>query len=170
MDARLFPQSLFGARLRGSFNPESVAVREGSAELNVRVPISNEVVNRVDLIGRYRYLRRLPEFEESQRGSPSNRRAGDTELNQIDLTTRIELFTRVRLSYTALYSLSVDSGFIRNKGLLEYVSKCRCWGVGVSVQEERRQGWSGGFSIRFLGLGDEQDNLFGAGFGAGLEL
>ena len=170
LDARLFPRGLIGTRVRGSFNPESVAVREGSAELSMRLPIENQVVNRLDLIGRYRYLRRLPEFVESQRGSPSNSRDGDTELNQFDITTRIELFRRVRLSYTALYSLSVDSGFIRNRGLLEYVSKCRCWGVGVTVQEERRQGWSGGFSIRFLGLGDEQGNLFGGGFGGGVEL
>jgi LPS-assembly protein len=168
LDARLFPSRLIGGRLRGSFNPQSVAVREGEAELVLNVPVSNAFVERLELVGRYRYLRRLPFFIEADRQSPTVESAGDSVLNQIDLTARIELFSRFRLSYSTIYSLDADSGAIRNQGLVEYVSGCRCWGVGVYVEEQRRQGWRGGFSIRFLGLGDEQGSLFGSGFGAGV--
>ena len=93
---------------------------------------------------------------------------GDTELNQIDLTSQIELSARIRLSYRAVYSLVGLTGFIRNRGMIEYVSKCRCWGVGVSLYQERRIGFGGGFMIRFLGLGDDETELYDGGFGTGL--
>jgi hypothetical protein len=91
-------------------------------------------------------------------------------VNQIDWTLQIELTARVRLSYSSVLSLISGEGFIRNRGLLEYVSKCRCWGVGVIVSHESQDGIRGGFEIRFLGLGDETSSLFDTGFGAGLNL
>jgi len=168
LDAGLVPRGPLSGRLRGSFNPESRAFREGEAQLGLDLPFEDGWLNRLGLVGRYRYLRRLPEFLESERGSPSTRDFGDSELNQIDLTTSVQLFSRIRLSYSTIFSLSAGEGLIRQQGLLEYVSRCRCWGVGFVVQEESRQGFSGGFSIRFLGLGDEAGNLFGNGLGFGL--
>ncbi|HKK49994.1 MAG TPA: LPS assembly protein LptD, partial [Myxococcota bacterium] len=170
LDAHLLPRGMLGGRLRGSFNPESLAVREGEAELNLQLPLEVDWIDRFTLFGRYRYLRRLPEFVETQRGSPSTRSVGDTELNQVDLSTSLQVFTRIRLSYSAIFSLVNDEGLIRQQGLVEYVSKCRCWGIGLALQEESRQGFSAGFSIRFLGLGDGAGDLFGGGFGAGLQL
>ena len=54
------------------------------------------------------------------------------------------------------------------EAVIEYVSKCRCWGVGVSLYQERRIGFGGGFMIRFLGLGDDETELYDGGFGTGL--
>ena len=127
------------------------------------------MANNANLGGRYRYLRRLPLFLETVRGDLSTQRIGNTELNQLDLSGRIEFTARVRLTYRSVYSF-VDNEFIRNQGILEYVSKCKCWGIGASVNHERRQGFSGGFEIRFLGLGEEKSNLFEGGFGAGINL
>ena len=76
---------------------------------------------------------------------------------------------RVRLTYRGIYSFSGRTGFLRNRGILDYVSKCRCWGIGLTVSHERQQGFSGGFQIRLVGLGDESRNLFEGGIGAGAE-
>ena len=169
VEGRLFPIGPVSGRLRGAFNPETAAVKEGEAQINVSLPVPSWLANNANLGGRYRYLRRLPLFLETVRGDLSTQRIGNTELNQLDLSGRIEFTARVRLTYRSVYSF-VDNEFIRNQGILEYVSKCKCWGIGASVNHERRQGFSGGFEIRFLGLGEEKSNLFEGGFGAGINL
>lgn len=169
LEGRWYSVGPVGARVRGTFNPESKAVKEGEAELALGLPIEESWVRRVDFSTRYRYLRRLPEFFETVRGDTSSQRAGDTVLNQLDLNARLELTARVRLSYRTIYSLpDRKQGFLRNRGMIEYVSKCRCWGVAAEVFQERRADFGGGFQIRFLGLGDEESNLFDGGIGAGL--
>ncbi len=169
VEGRLFPIGPLSGRVRGAFNPETVAVKEGEAEVNVRLPVPRWLANNANIGARYRYLRRLPLFFETVRGDLSTQRIGNSELNQLDLSGRIEFSARIRVTYRSVYSL-VDNEFIRNLGVIEYVSKCKCWGVGASVNHERRQGFGGGFEIRFLGLGEEKSNLFEGGFGAGLNL
>ncbi len=169
VEGRWYSIGPVGSRIRGTFNPESRAVKEGEAELSLGLPIEESWVRRVDLSTRYRYLRRLPEFFETVRGDTSSQRAGDTVLNQLDLNARLELTARIRLSYRTIYSLAdKKQGFLRNRGMVEYVSKCRCWGVAAEIFQERRADFGGGFQIRFLGLGDEESNLFDGGIGAGL--
>lgn len=167
-EGRLLRLGPLGSRLRGVFNPESVAFKEAEAEMNLGWPLPDFFIRNVNIAARYRYLRRLPDFFETVRGDTSSQRVGDTELNQIDLDSKIELSARIRLSYRAVYSLVGLTGFIRNQGMVEYVSKCRCWGVGVSIYQERRTGFGGGFMIRFLGLGDDETELYEGGFGTGL--
>lgn len=168
-DARLLHLGPVASRLRATFNPESKAVKEGEAEVGIGWPFAHGFVRRVSLGTRYRYLRRLPAFFETVRGDVTAQRQGDTVLNQLDLTSQIELSARIRLSYRSVYSLSeAKAGFLRNRGMIEYVSKCRCWGVGVALYQERRVGLGGGFMIRFLGLGDDDTDLFEGGFGTGL--
>ncbi len=168
-EGRWYPIGPLGARVRGTFNPESQAVKEGEAELGVGVPLDNSWVRRVNLSTRYRYLRRLPAFFETVRGDTSSERAGDTVLNQLDLNARLELTARIRLSYRTIYSLAdKKQGFLRNRAMVEYVSKCRCWGFAAEVFQERRADVGAGFQIRFLGLGDKESNLFDSGIGAGM--
>jgi hypothetical protein len=167
-EARLLHLGPVASRLRGTFNPESKAFKEGEVELGVNWPLPGSFIRNVNLSTRYRYLRRLPAFFETVRGDTSESRAGDSELNQIDFNSKLELSARIRLSYRAVYSLVGLTGFIRNRGMVEYVSKCRCWGVGVGLYQERRIGFGGGFMIRFLGLGDDDTDLFDGGFGSGL--
>ncbi|MFK7897460.1 MAG: LPS-assembly protein LptD [Myxococcota bacterium] len=169
VEGRLFGLGPVSGRLRGAFNPETVAVKEGEAEFNVQLPVPRWLANNARVGARYRYLRRLPLFFEIVRGDLSTQKVGNSELNQLDLSGRIELSSRIRVTYRSVYSL-IDNEFIRQRGLVEYVSKCKCWGIGASVNLERRQGFGGGFEIRFLGLGEEKSNLFDGGFGAGLNL
>jgi len=168
-EGRWFPVGPLGSRVRGAFNPETRAVKEGEAEFNLKLPVENAWIRRMDVSTRYRYLRRLPEFFETVRGDTSSQRVGDTVLNQIDLDARLELSARIRISFRTIYSLAdKKEGFLRNRGMLEYVSKCRCWGVAAEVFQERRADVGAGFQIRFLGLGDDESNLFDRGIGAGL--
>jgi hypothetical protein len=168
LESRLFPVGPVSSYLKGSFNPESVAVEEGEAGLNLSLPVRGRVVNAASVGVQYHYLRKLPLFFESAIGTPSNEGESDDKLNQIDLRGRIELGSRIRLGYSAIYSFTGKEGFIRNRGRIDYVSKCRCWGIGAIVGHEREDGFSGGFEIRFLGLGDERSNLFNGGLGTGL--
>lgn len=166
-DGRLLRLGPFSSRARGAFNPESKALKEGEAEFGVVVPFEDAFLRNLNLSARYRYIRRLPDFFETVRGITSTSQKGDSALNQIDLSSKVELTARIRFTYRAVYSL-VDDGFIRNRGMIEYVSKCRCWGVGVGLYQERRVGFGGGLMIRFLGLGDDDTELFDGGFGSGL--
>ncbi len=170
VEGRLFPVGPLSGHVRGAFDPERTAFEEAEIGLNLRLLVPGRIARAATLSTTYRYVGNPPLFAESVRGSGSNQKIGGTELSQLNWNARIELTSRIRLSYSAVFSLVSDEGFIRNRGLLEYVSKCRCWGIGVSVTQERRQGFGGGFEIRFLGLGDERSNLFDGGIGAGLNL
>lgn len=169
-EARLFPRHGVGGRVRGAFNPEDAAFKEGEVGLDLGLPISGRVFRAINLGSSYRYRSELPNFTESVSGNLSDQGAGDSKLNQIDWQASLELTARIRLSYQGVYSFVDGTGFLQNRGLVEYVSKCRCWGVGVSVQHERDQGFGGGLEIRFLGLGDDASNLFEGGLGTGFHL
>ena len=168
-EGRWFRVGPIGSSVRGTFNPETQALKEGEAEMRMALPLESDWFRRVDLAARYRYLRRLPDFFETVRGDSSAERAGDSVLNQVDLSGRVELTARVRASYGTIVSLTDrKQGFLRNRAMLEYVSKCRCWGVAAEVFQERRADLGFGLQLRFLGLGDKASNLFDGGIGAGL--
>ena len=169
MEARLFSFGPFGARLRGVFDPEAAAVSEGEAELNVSQGFENPVVRQITLGTNYRYLRRVPEFFENNRGQARLVDGGE-QVNQLNLFARLELTARIRLGYSTIYSLASGSqqGAIRNQGSIEYASRCRCWGVGLTAAKDRRDPIRVGISFRFLGLGDGKGSLFDGGFGAGI--
>jgi lipopolysaccharide assembly outer membrane protein LptD (OstA) len=165
LEGRIFRLGPFAAKLRGAFDPEAAALDEGFFELNFGRRLSNPWVRMLRLRGDYRYRRRVPAFYESSRGSAEIGKVGS--VNQISFAAGIELTARFRLRYSTVIKLAGKNEFIRNEGTVEYASKCRCWGIGASVFDESRDGIGGGFTIRFLGLGNEQSDLFGGGFGTG---
>jgi len=171
-DGRLFPIGPVAGRVRMAFDPEALAFEEGGVEFSLSVESPKRFIRRASFFGGYRYLRRLPLFFESDvSDSSAFSGQGDSELNQVDFRFQVELAWRIRLTYAAIYGLTQDArGFIRNSGTLEYVSKCRCWGIGVQIKQEKRDGIQAGFMIRFLGLGDDRDNLFDSGLGTGISL
>jgi hypothetical protein len=70
----------------------------------------------------------------------------------------------------ATYSFVDDGRFIRSQGMLDYVSKCQCWGIGLSAFQESDQNYGGGFEMRILGVGRQGGSLFGGGLGVGQRL
>lgn len=170
-EGRLFPIGPLSARVRGAINPKSGSIHEGEVGFTLRLPVPGILLRAVSIAPDYRYRRRVPLFAESYRGESGSQEAGDDKLNQLSWTSRVELTERVRLSYRGVYTFVQDGGFLQNRGTVEYVSKCRCWGVGVSLYHEKEQGFAGGLQIRFLGLGDRSGgSLFDGGLGAGMNL
>ena len=171
LDGRVFP-GFVGARFRLAFDPEAVAFEEGGIDLSVNAVWPERFFRRAKLTGGYRYLRRPPLFFETDVASTSSIQAsGQSEVNQLDFEAQVEIAWRLRFTYAGIYGLEdSDTGFIRNRGMVEYVSKCRCWGIGLQLENEKRNGIQYGLTIRFLGLGDERSNLFDGGLGAGVNL
>lgn len=171
-EGRMFPIGPFSGRVRAAFDPEAVAFEEGGASLAITTTSATSFLRRSSFAGGYRYLRRPPVFFETDVSDASSfRGSGESELNQVDFTFQVELAWRIRLTYSAIYGLTEAArGFIRNSGTIEYVSKCRCWGIGVQLDQENRDGIQAGFMIRFLGLGDERSNLFDSGLATGVSL
>jgi len=167
LEGRLFPGGPISIRARGAFDPEKVEVQEGEIGFEFQVPGVDRLVRSAHLGTNYRYRSQLPRFAESVRGNPSSTGNGDSVLNQLIANATVELTERIRLRYQLIYSFADNSGLILGRGILDYVSKCRCWGVGLSVFQERRQGVGGGIEIRFLGLGDGKGSLFDSGIGFG---
>jgi hypothetical protein len=171
-EARAFRMGPFSMRSRATFDPEAVAFDEGGVELSVVFGKRISFIRRSRLTVGYSYLSNPPRFFETDLNNRTSfNQKGQTELNQLDFRAQIELVWRLRFTGSAIYDLvSSDGGILQSRGLVEYVSKCRCWGVGVELRHKKRDGFQGGFMIRFLGLGDERSNLFAGGLGAGLSL
>ena len=171
-EGRMFPIGPIGGRVRAVFDPEAVAFEEGGVELSLALASETRFIRRASLVGGYRYVGRPPLFFESDDYNSNNfENGGESALNQVDFQIQTELAWRIRLTYAAIYGLEGDaSGFIRNRGMVEYVSKCRCWGFGVQLDYENRGDFQGGFTIRFLGLGDDRGNLFDSGVATGINL
>lgn len=169
VEARLFALGPLRTRVRGVFDPESVTVGEGDVEMSLDQRFDDSIFRQLTLGSSYRYLRKVPDFFENNRGEARNLSVG-AEISQLNFFARLELTARIRLSYSTIYSLASGSqgGFIKNEAGIEYASKCRCWGVGLSASKDRRDPLRFGVSFRFLGLGDAAGSLFDNGFGAGV--
>lgn len=167
LEGRLFPGGPISSRIRSAFNPQTAAFEEGEIGFAWRVPGVKRLVRRLTLGTKYRYRRDLPQFAERVRGSSALTGTAETELNQLDLNATVVLTERIRLRLRGTYSFAEGSRLIRSTGILDYVSKCRCWGFGLNLFQQREQGFGGGVEIRFLGLGDRGGSLFDSGIGFG---
>ncbi len=111
---------------------------------------------------RYRYLRDLPTLAPNV----------SAPVSQVDVGLGTRLFSRFVLRYGITYDVgSADRTPRRltNGGLVAYLSRCRCWGVGLEVREEAGRDVFVGVRYTLLGLGDPRRNplagdagLFGA--------
>jgi hypothetical protein len=167
LEGRVFPGRLLRTHVRSAFNPRAATFEEGEVGFQLRIPGLDRLVRRLGVGATYRYRRDLPRFAESARGDPSDVGSRDTHLNQLDWNASVVLTERIRLRYRATYSLVKGTGLIQGRGSLDYVSKCRCWSIGVSVFQEREQNFGGGIQIQILGLGKQGGSLFNDGFGVG---
>ena len=168
IEGRIFQLGPFGAQIRGAFDPEAVAIDEEQTEITYNHRFSNAWILALSLAANHRYLRRLPVFFDSNRGGGAVGK--EDQVNQFNLLFSIQVTDHLRLRYSTVYKLAGENEFIKNEGMFEYASKCRCWGLGVSVFYDRRDGVGAGLTIRILGLGDEGGDLFSGGFGTGMNL
>lgn len=160
--------NLFGAtaRIGGAFNPQLARLDEARADVGYRRRFDNPWIRLVRLNVGYRFRERIPTFLESNRGLTL---INETDrVNQINFSEEVELTRRFRLRHRLIYKLGGEDEILRNEGTVEYASKCRCWTLGVTVAFDRNDQISGGFNLRFVGLGDDGSSLFGSGFGTGV--
>ena len=167
LEGRLFPGRILRSHVRGVFDPQDATFEEGEVGALLQIPGVSRFVRRASVGTTYRYRRDLPRFAESVRGRSDVTGTGDTRLSQLDWNATLELSERLRLRYRATFSFVDGGDFIRSRGALDYVSKCRCWGIGLSAFQERDQNYGGGIEIRILGLGKQGGSLFNSGFGIG---
>jgi lipopolysaccharide assembly outer membrane protein LptD (OstA) len=105
----------------------------------------------------YRYLRDAPALFEA---FPTQNRRFDPfegafdKINQIDGGVRIELTRSWAVGYRFAYSIE-RTVLVANRGYVEYVSRCDCWGLALELGASRGHGVS--FNVRYylLGLGDD---------------
>ena len=166
LDARLLNIGPFRARVVAAFDPGAPALDEGGWDLDFVKRFNNPWVRRIRLGLGYRYRRPIPIFLQSNRGIGS---LPDTDkVSQIDLRSQIQITSRVQFRTSTVFKIAAENEFIRNQGVIEYVSKCRCWAIGATVAVDRVDDVSGGLTIRFMGLGDGVNGLMDGGLGFGL--
>ncbi len=117
---------------------------------------------------RYRYLRRIPAFfEDVSRGIDDEQ--GDerfdefegtaTRINQIDFFSRFTVTPQWSLLFNFRYSIE-DSIILTNRWGIEYISKCQCWAVQFTMNNDRDRGVDWRIRYTVLGLGDDRRRPF----------
>jgi lipopolysaccharide assembly outer membrane protein LptD (OstA) len=110
----------------------------------------------------YRFLRNTPEFFEafpSQNDRYDAFRGEFSRVHQIDGRVRVAINAQWALLYRGAYSFERNLS-LANSGGVEYISKCRCWAVGLELKDNRTRGPSVSFRYTLLGLGDDSRNPF----------
>ena len=100
------------------------------------------------------------------RGHPTG--YGRDSINQIEFGARWAVTRSWALLYDVRYSFE-DSIFLTHRGGVEYISRCSCWAIRVTVEDDRSRGVEFGVQYVVLGLGDDTVRPFSGGaFGAGM--
>jgi hypothetical protein len=151
LDGRAYPYSRTRLRFNLGFDPRSAAISEGLAELSWSS-------RRGDTLSLgYRYLRKVPAFFEDF--DPASDRFDDftrlRRVSQVDAHTRIVFTERWSATYAVGYSFE-DSFLIRNRGSVEYFSRCGCWAAGIAASDDRSRGFVIGPLISIVGLGGKR--------------
>ena len=72
-------------------------------------------------------------------------------INQLRAGVSLDLTQRWSVCYALAYSLEGSQG-LANRGLVEYLSRCGCWALGVEVSQDRNRGVDAKLVYRLVGL------------------
>jgi lipopolysaccharide assembly outer membrane protein LptD (OstA) len=156
LDGRVYPFERTTGRLSFGFDPEDAAVDEALLE----VAQAFQAGHRVGV--RYRYLRDVPSFFEDfpyARERFKHVKTDFDHVNQIDLYLRVSITQSWAASYVGSYSFE-RSLVLRNRGGIEYFSRCRCWAVRLEVEQDRERGVQFNLLYTLAGLGDDRRSPF----------
>jgi lipopolysaccharide assembly outer membrane protein LptD (OstA) len=149
LDGRAYPFRQTRARFNLSFDPEEARADEALAQIGWRHPDGHGVS-----IG-YRFVRRIPDvFENFLHGDRYDNYSELEHINQADAALQLVLLSRWTLAYRIAYSFDQDL-LIANRGLIEYLSRCRCWALGAELSADRASGIEVRVVYRLMGLGRE---------------
>jgi lipopolysaccharide assembly outer membrane protein LptD (OstA) len=120
----------------------------------------------------YRYLRDIPRFFESFNQGGEDRyedfEEGLFKINQLTIRGRLAINRNWAITYRLRYSFESEL-FLNNRAGVEYISKCRCWAVGLEIGSDRSGGFEWNFKYTLIGLGADDVRPFSGGgfFGGG---
>jgi lipopolysaccharide assembly outer membrane protein LptD (OstA) len=147
LDGRTYPFRQARARFNLSFDPEALRADEALAQIGWRHPAGHGLS-----IG-YRYVRRIPDvFEDFLFGERYENYSELEHVNQVDAGLQLVLLSRWTLAYRIAYSFDQDL-MIANRGIVEYLSRCRCWALGAELRADRASGVEVRVVYRLMGLG-----------------
>jgi hypothetical protein len=148
IDGRAFPLDQLDVGFNLDFDPEAAHVDEGLAEARWKLP-------GVAFNGGYRWVRRIPLlFEDFQVGDRFDNHANVEHINQIQGGFSLDLTARWSVKYGAAYAIEGNRS-LANQGLIEYLSRCGCWALGVELRQDRNHGVDAKLVYRVVGLGGE---------------
>lgn len=151
LDGRLSPDG--GGRLRFALtlDPEAARVNEALASWTWTHAAGHQ------LGFGYRFLRDIPDvFEDFGTGDRFDRARRASQVNQLSAGARVAVTDQWTLGYRAAYSFETGL-LLTNTGLIEYVSACRCWAIGLELSQDRARGVEVRVRYRLVGLGDDED-------------
>jgi len=150
LDGHAYPAERLDVRLHVDLDPDRGRIDEGLAELRWNHPVG------VGLDAGYRYARRVPLFfEDFAFGDRFDE--DDTEVDHIDQVrgaVSVPLTARWTVRYGLAWSIEGNQ-ILANRGVIEYLSRCECWGAAVELQADRTRGVDAKLVVRLVGLGGE---------------
>jgi lipopolysaccharide export system protein LptA len=148
VEGRAFPLEQLDVGFHADFDPDDANFDEGYAEVRWKLPA-------VSFDAGYRWVRDIPLFfEDFGVGDRFDRSTDVDRINQIRGGVALDLTQRWSIRYGAAYSLEGNLS-LANQGLIEYLSRCGCWALGVQISEDRKRGVDAKVVYRLVGLGGE---------------
>lgn len=167
LDGTLYPWKRVRTRFNFGYDPDEGEIGEAFLEARWSSPEGH------DLSVGYRYLDEIPRFFESFRFDDERFEEfeeGFQSIDQVRVFARAALTEQWALTYTGSFSFE-SSLLLANQGGVEYISRCECWAVRATVENDRASGIEFGLQYRILGLGDDTVRPFqdrsARGVGAG---
>ncbi|MGH0029679.1 MAG: LPS-assembly protein LptD [Myxococcota bacterium] len=152
VDGRVTPWWLGDLRFHLGTAPDGPKfIREGMADWSW----SHRHGHRINTT--YRYIRDIPDvFEDFGTGDRFDDVRDERRVDELSTNLRLALTPFWTASYRMAYSFET-SRLIANKGIIEYLSKCGCWALGLEFSEDRARGVEVKALYRIVGLGKDQD-------------
>ena len=148
LDGRAFPLEQLDVAFHADFDPDQAHFDEAYTEVRWKLP-------GISFDTGYRWVREIPLFfEDFESGDRFDVHTDVEHINQIRGGVSLDLTQRWSVRYGAAYSLEGNLA-LANQGLIEYLSRCGCWALGVQISQDRKRGVDAKVVYRLLGLGGE---------------
>ncbi len=149
LDGRAFPHERVDLRFHADFDPYETRFDEGLAQGRWAHPVG------VQVEAGYRWAREIPLFfEDFANGDRFDSVRDADHIHQLRAGTVLDLTARWSVRYQIAYSIEGDH-VLANQGLVEYLSRCKCWALGLSLSQDRTRGVEVSLEYRLLGFGGE---------------
>ena len=149
LDGRAFPHERVDLRFHADLDPDELRFDEGLAQGVWSHPIG------VRLDAGYRWAREIPLFFEDFAIGERFEAGRDVDhIHQIQGGTKLDLTEQWSVGYRFAYSIEGNL-LLANQGIVEYLSRCKCWALGLRLSQDRSRGIDVSLEYRLVGFGGE---------------